>query len=68
MSIVKCPYCQKPTEYEGNEYRPFCSRRCKLLDLGAWIDEEYSVAGGTTELEDLALLDDILLETEQDEY
>lgn len=41
MLIVKCPTCNKPTEWQGNEFRPFCSERCKLIDFGAWADEEY---------------------------
>ena len=40
---MKCPICHRPTTYEGNPYRPFCSERCKLLDFGAWANEEYSV-------------------------
>ena len=43
MRIVKCPHCGRETEYEGNEFRPFCSERCKLLDLGDWADEKYAV-------------------------
>jgi len=43
MPIVKCPNCGKGTEYEGNEFRPFCSERCRLLDFGAWADEKYSL-------------------------
>ena len=43
MRIVKCPHCGRETEYEGNEFRPFCSERCKLLDFGAWADEKYAV-------------------------
>lgn len=43
MPIVKCPNCGKETQYEGNEFRPFCSERCKLIDFGAWADEEYAM-------------------------
>jgi endogenous inhibitor of DNA gyrase (YacG/DUF329 family) len=43
MVLVKCPRCGKETQYEGNEFRPFCSERCKLLDFGAWVDEEYNL-------------------------
>ena len=47
MSVtVKCPGCKKEVEWEGNAFRPFCSDRCRLLDLGKWADEEYSIAGG----------------------
>ncbi|MDY0191737.1 MAG: DNA gyrase inhibitor YacG [Desulfuromonas sp.] len=40
---VQCPICAKKCAWEGNKWRPFCSERCRLIDLGAWIDEEYSV-------------------------
>ncbi len=42
---VKCPTCKKKVEWEGNPYRPFCSERCKLIDLGKWLDEEYVMVG-----------------------
>ncbi|UCF87032.1 MAG: DNA gyrase inhibitor YacG [Nitrospiraceae bacterium] len=48
MSIsmkVRCPTCKKKTEWKKNPYRPFCSERCKLIDLGAWASEEYKVKG-----------------------
>ena len=38
---MKCPTCKKETQYEGNRYRPFCSERCKLIDLGKWASEKY---------------------------
>ncbi|MFV0388354.1 MAG: DNA gyrase inhibitor YacG [Pyrinomonadaceae bacterium] len=41
--IVKCPTCSKRNEYEGNEFRPFCSNRCKLLDFGEWEEGTYSL-------------------------
>jgi endogenous inhibitor of DNA gyrase (YacG/DUF329 family) len=51
MPLVKCPSCGKRTEYDpANEYRPFCSERCKLLDFGAWADEEYALATQDTAL------------------
>ncbi|MDQ3635612.1 MAG: DNA gyrase inhibitor YacG [Aridibacter sp.] len=43
MPKVKCPNCGKKTEYTGNEFRPFCSERCKLLDFGAWADGEFAL-------------------------
>ncbi len=42
---VPCPRCGAPVEWERSEYRPFCSERCKLIDLGAWIDERYAIPG-----------------------
>lgn len=41
----KCPHCKKPVEWKGNVYRPFCSERCKLIDLGDWAAGKYRVAG-----------------------
>jgi endogenous inhibitor of DNA gyrase (YacG/DUF329 family) len=45
---MKCPTCDNTIKWEGNTYRPFCSERCKLIDLGAWVNEEYSVPGENT--------------------
>jgi endogenous inhibitor of DNA gyrase (YacG/DUF329 family) len=50
MPKVKCPKCRKETDYKGNEFRPFCSERCKLLDFGAWADEEYALPAQTSSL------------------
>jgi endogenous inhibitor of DNA gyrase (YacG/DUF329 family) len=50
MPIVRCPRCGREKEYEGNEFRPFCSERCKLLDFGAWADEQFSLPSDSTEL------------------
>ncbi len=43
--IIPCPVCRKKTEWEGNPFRPFCSERCRLKDLGAWAGEEYRIPG-----------------------
>ena len=40
-----CPTCNRQVEWQGNAFRPFCSERCKLLDLGKWVSEEYRVPG-----------------------
>jgi uncharacterized protein len=43
---VACPRCGALVEWsEVARYRPFCSERCKLIDLGAWATERYRVAG-----------------------
>ena len=36
-----CPRCGEATQWEDNLFRPFCSERCKLIDLGAWASDEY---------------------------
>lgn len=43
MRVVACPQCGAQMPWEGNSYRPFCSERCRLIDLGAWLDEKYSI-------------------------
>lgn len=40
-----CPLCQAVTTWSDNPTRPFCSKRCKLIDLGAWASDEYLIAG-----------------------
>jgi uncharacterized protein len=47
LPIVRCPQCKRPVEFSPtNPYRPFCGERCKMIDLGAWASEGYSIAGG----------------------
>lgn len=41
---VRCPICSKDVPWTPeSEWRPFCSERCKKIDLGAWANEEYRV-------------------------
>lgn len=43
--VVSCPTCGLPVTWsDAAPFRPFCSERCKLIDLGAWADERYRVA------------------------
>lgn len=46
---IKCPICKTEVMWEGNKYRPFCSERCKMRDLGSWILEEYVVKSEDSE-------------------
>jgi len=42
---VPCPRCGAMTPFTpANKWRPFCSERCKMIDLGAWASESYRVA------------------------
>ena len=44
--IVPCPHCGKPVEWStASRWRPFCSERCKMIDLGAWASESYRIPG-----------------------
>jgi uncharacterized protein len=45
ITVVKCPHCRKETALAGNPFRPFCSERCKMIDLGTWASEGYRVPG-----------------------
>ena len=40
---MKCPICEKPTQWQDNPNRPFCSERCRMIDFGHWVDEDYTV-------------------------
>ena len=42
-TTLNCPRCGKLATWEDNDYRPFCSERCKMIDLVAWANEEYSL-------------------------
>ena len=67
MPLVKCPTCGREIEYNDNEYRPFCSERCKLLDFGAWADEQFAVPTEDAALseEDLDQIEKALIEKEK---
>jgi len=41
---VKCPTCGKRGDWFADKYGPFCSHRCKLIDLGKWFSEEHTVS------------------------
>lgn len=50
MATVTCPTCGAKVEWtEKNAYRPFCSERCKKIDLGAWAEEKYKIPGSGPE-------------------
>ncbi|RMH31458.1 MAG: DNA gyrase inhibitor YacG [Nitrospirae bacterium] len=40
---LRCPQCGIPVAWHHNPYRPFCSERCRLLDLEAWMSERYRI-------------------------
>ena len=51
--LVDCPQCQKKVEWSTtNPYRPFCSERCKKIDLGAWAEERYVIPAAAPDPED----------------
>lgn len=53
-TIVACPTCKKSVAWnEKAAYRPFCSERCKLIDLGEWASEGHSIPGEPAYPEDI---------------
>lgn len=45
-TVVKCPTCQTSVIWEEKStYRPFCSKKCQLIDFGTWADEENAIPG-----------------------
>ncbi|MCE9625877.1 MAG: DNA gyrase inhibitor YacG [Deltaproteobacteria bacterium] len=49
---VPCPQCRQMTPFEGNPHRPFCSERCRRIDLGTWASGGYVIPGRSVEVED----------------
>lgn len=47
---VKCPTCKKAVTWgEQSPHRPFCSKRCQLIDLGEWSNEQMAIAGSSSQ-------------------
>lgn len=66
--LVKCPTCQKDTEYSPkNAYRRFCSEICKLIDLGAWENDVYSIEVAPETEEELMQIINLKLAQAEDE-
>tara|TARA_R110002167_G_scaffold34573_6_gene110505 strand:- start:61330 stop:61566 length:237 start_codon:yes stop_codon:yes gene_type:complete len=65
---VSCPNCTKEVVWQtSSEFRPFCSKRCQLIDLGEWADEGHKISqtiqGATPLTEEMldAMEDELLL-------
>lgn len=50
--LVSCPRCGRQHEWSDSPWRPFCSERCKLIDLGAWLEERHAIPGESVEIPD----------------
>jgi uncharacterized protein len=42
---MRCPQCRKETSKQDNPFFPFCSERCKLVDLDKWLSGDYLIPG-----------------------
>lgn len=45
VARVKCPTCHREIDWSQSPFRPFCSERCRLIDLGAWLTEKHAIPG-----------------------
>jgi endogenous inhibitor of DNA gyrase (YacG/DUF329 family) len=56
---VTCPTCKKSVAWVAEEaYKPFCSHRCKLIDLGDWATEAHTIPGQPHSDPDVDLIDE----------
>jgi len=46
-ATVKCPTCRREIAWANAPFRPFCSERCRLIDLGAWVSGQRAIPGDT---------------------
>ncbi len=44
-TTILCPACSKEVNWEENPYHPFCSERCRTIDLGDWASEKFKIPG-----------------------
>ncbi len=50
---LRCPTCKRGIEWsDAYPHRPFCSERCRLIDLGAWLGEQHAIPGEATDFID----------------
>ena len=55
MKLVTCPRCGAQAPYSpDNPWRPFCSERCRTIDLGAWATESYRIPVPDTQADEVA--------------
>ena len=59
MKKVKCPQCGKKCEYNPkSKFRPFCSERCQIIDLGSWASDGYVIKDTRTDVSERELDED----------
>ncbi len=59
---VKCPQCESKFSYYESEFRPFCSEKCKMIDLGNWFTEDYQFSSPISNEEEFREYEKALLE------
>ncbi len=57
--VVSCPQCGQPVPWTAtSRFRPFCSERCKLIDLGQWANEQHRIPGEPATADEPPMADD----------
>lgn len=64
---VTCPNCKKTFNYYSSEFRPFCTERCRLIDLGQWLNESYTVPVVKLSQEEAEQLEQLIHEKNEDQ-
>ncbi|WPU64619.1 DNA gyrase inhibitor YacG [Peredibacter starrii] len=64
---VTCPNCKKKFNYYSSEFRPFCSEKCRLIDLGQWLTESYTVPVEKLTEEEIQTLEELVHEKNAEE-
>jgi uncharacterized protein len=54
---IKCPTCRRELPWDAAPHRPFCSERCRLIDLGAWLSEQRAIPGEAAPMQEPDLPD-----------
>jgi len=62
---VKCPTCEKKFNYYSSDFRPFCSEKCRLIDLGQWLNESYAVPANKLTALEAETLENLLNEDQE---
>lgn len=64
---VTCPTCKKKFNYYESDFRPFCGERCRLIDLGQWLSESYTVPVEKLTEEEAQTLEQLINEKNNEE-
>ncbi len=65
--LVTCPHCKKRFSYFSSEFRPFCCEKCRLIDLGQWLNESYSVPASKLTPEEVDHLEKIIQDQSEED-
>lgn len=64
---VTCPQCKKKFNYYSSESRPFCTEKCRMIDLGLWLNESYGVPAQKLTEEELSTLEQLYEEKDENQ-